>query len=69
MAGQKNEKMKRVSHKGKRRTLSVIEAAEILGISRAGAYRLVKSGELPTIRLGTRVLVTDTIIERLLAGA
>ncbi|HVB01385.1 MAG TPA: helix-turn-helix domain-containing protein [Acidimicrobiales bacterium] len=37
--------------------MSVNEAPEWLGISRAFAYELVARGELPSIRLGRRVLV------------
>lgn len=37
--------------------LTVTEAAELLGISRAFAYELVARGELPSIRLGRRVVV------------
>ncbi|MGE2718032.1 helix-turn-helix domain-containing protein [Mycolicibacterium litorale] len=37
--------------------LSVPHAAQLLGISRAAAYRLVNSGELPVRRLGGRVYV------------
>lgn len=37
--------------------LPVPRAAELLGISRAAAYRLVNSGELPVRRLGGRVYV------------
>jgi excisionase family DNA binding protein len=50
-------------------TLSVEEAAEILGISRAFAYKLVKKDELPTVRLGRRVVVPRRALERLLAAA
>ncbi len=40
--------------------LSVPRAAEILGISRASAYKLADSGELPSRRLGGRIyIVTD----------
>ena len=35
--------------------LAVPRAAQLLGISRAAAYRLVASGELPIRRLGGRV--------------
>src|ERR1700758_3726825 len=35
--------------------LAVPRAAQLLGISRAAAYRLVASGELPVRRLGGRV--------------
>jgi excisionase family DNA binding protein len=37
--------------------LSVEQAATILGISRGLAYEAARRGELPTIKLGRRVLV------------
>ena len=37
--------------------LTVTEAAEILGISRSFAYELCRTGELPALRLGRRVVV------------
>ena len=37
--------------------LAVPHAAKLLGISRAAAYRLVHSGELPVRRLGGRIYV------------
>ena len=40
-----------------RLTLSVTEAAGLLGISRAFAYVLVARGELPSLRFGRRVVV------------
>jgi excisionase family DNA binding protein len=40
-----------------RLTLSVEEAAQVLGISRAHAYELAQQGEIPVIRLGRRILV------------
>jgi excisionase family DNA binding protein len=40
-----------------RLVLTVAEAGELLGISRAFAYELVARGELPVIRLGRRRLV------------
>ena len=40
-----------------RQTLSVAEAAEVLGISRAHAYDCVRSSELPSITLGRRVVI------------
>ncbi|BCI52221.1 hypothetical protein NIIDNTM18_14990 [Mycolicibacterium litorale] len=43
--------------KGHPLLLSVPHAAQLLGISRAAAYRLVNSGELPVRRLGGRVYV------------
>lgn len=49
-----------------RLTMTVEEAAELLGISRAFAYKLVKSEALPHVRLGRRVVVPRTALERLL---
>lgn len=49
-----------------RQTLTVEEAAAILGISRTHAYGLAKRGELPVIRLGCRFVIARTAIEVLL---
>ena len=40
-----------------RATYTIDEAAEILGIARSSAYRAARSGELPTIKIGRRILV------------
>lgn len=40
-----------------RLTYSVATAAEVLGISRALAYELVRSGDIPSLKLGRRVVV------------
>ena len=37
--------------------LSVPEVAKVLGISRAGAYELVRSASFPHIRIGNRIVV------------
>ena len=37
--------------------LSVLEVAAVLGISRAGAYELVKSEGFPSLRIGSRIVV------------
>jgi excisionase family DNA binding protein len=50
----------------KRLTLTVDEAAEILGLSRAFAYEAVRRGEIPSIRIGRRILVPRAALERLL---
>ena len=46
-------------------TLSVEEAARLLGISPGLAYELVHRGELAAIRLGRRILVPRHVIESL----
>jgi excisionase family DNA binding protein len=48
--------------------LAVPRAAALLGISRAAAYRLVKSGELPVRRLGGRVYVVTAGLQELVAS-
>ena len=37
--------------------LSVPEVASVLGISRAGAYELVRSDGFPTLKIGSRIVV------------
>ena len=37
--------------------LSVPEMAAVLGISRAGAYELVRSKGFPTLKIGSRIVV------------
>jgi excisionase family DNA binding protein len=50
----------------KRQTLTVDEAAEILGIGRNSAYEAVRRGEIPAIRLGRRLVVPRHALEQLL---
>ena len=52
---------------GHRLVLTVEEAARLLRISRGLAYEMVKQRALPTIRLGRRILVPRSALERLLA--
>jgi excisionase family DNA binding protein len=40
-----------------RATVSVEEAARLLGLGRSAAYEAARRGELPTRRLGRRLLV------------
>lgn len=48
--------------------LTVSEAAEALGISRSLAYELVARQELPSLRLGRRIVVPRQVVELLLAS-
>ena len=50
-----------------RQTVTVEEAATILGVGRNKAYEAARSGEIPTIRIGRRLLVPRAALERLLA--
>jgi excisionase family DNA binding protein len=40
-----------------RKTLTIPEACEMLGISRCAGYEAAKRGEIPTVRVGKRVIV------------
>jgi excisionase family DNA binding protein len=50
-----------------RLTISVPEAARRLGIGRNQAYECAARGEIPTIRLGKRLLVPVAAFEAMLA--
>ena len=52
-----------------RRTFTVDEVATILGIGRNTAYEVCRNGEIPTIRVGGRILIPRDAIEDLLASA
>lgn len=47
-------------------TITVEEAGRILGISRSAAYRAAKRGEIPTLRIGRRLVVPAAIFFRML---
>lgn len=51
-----------------RKTYTVAEAAVLLGISRAKAYRCVRSGELHALQFGRRIVVPARVIDDLLEG-
>lgn len=51
----------------KRLTLTVTEAADILGISRSLAYEMAKDGRLPTVALDARhYVIPRSTLERML---
>lgn len=50
-------------------TLTVAEAASVLGVSKSTAYELARTGALPAIRLGRRIVVPIRALESLLAAA
>lgn len=58
-----------MEEKPKPQTLSVEEAAVVLGIGRNQAYEGVRTGEIPSIRIGKRLLVPKAALERMLAEA
>ncbi len=51
-----------------RRALSIKEAAQSCGLSRATLYRLIAEGKLTTSKIGARRLVPVGAIDALLSG-
>ncbi len=53
---------------GEKKVLTVDEVAKALGICRALAYRQVRAGIIPSVKVGDRYLVPVTQFEKFLAG-
>ena len=49
-------------------TITVEQAADILGVSRSSAYRAVKNDEIPTFKIGRRLLVPTARLLAMLSG-
>lgn len=49
-------------------TITVEEAAVMLGISRSLAYELVRRGILPHLRLARRIVISRRAVERMIDG-
>ena len=49
--------------------LDVAAAGRLLGLSRNSAYAAVAGGELPSLKIGRRILVPRDALQRLLEGA
>ena len=47
------------------KTVTVQELAELLGISRNHAFRCVARGEIPSVRMGRRLLIPASFLEGL----
>jgi excisionase family DNA binding protein len=47
-------------------TLTVEEAGDALGISRASAYEGVRTGAIPSLRIGRRIVVPTAALRRML---
>jgi excisionase family DNA binding protein len=52
-----------------RLTLTVEQAGALLGISRALAYEMARTGKLPTLRFGKRIVVPRKAIENMLESS
>ncbi len=53
---------------GERLTVSVAEASKLLAISERSVRRAIESGELPSKRVGNRVLLPVPELQRWLCG-
>ena len=51
-----------------RGAVSVEEARHLLGLGRSAAYDAIRSGEIPSVRVGRRLLVPVPALLRLLDG-
>ena len=51
-----------------RATYTIDEVAEILGIGCSSAYQAAQTGEIPTIKVGRRLLVPKVALEHMLAS-
>jgi excisionase family DNA binding protein len=51
-----------------RRTYDIEEAARLLGIGRNQGYEAARRGDIPTIKMGKRLLVPKAALDRLLEG-
>ena len=49
-----------------RKTYKIEEAGRLLGVGRNQAYEAAKRGEIPTIKIGKRLLVPRAALDRLL---
>jgi excisionase family DNA binding protein len=52
-----------------KKTLTIPEAGKELGIGRAAAYEAARRGQIPTIRIGRKLLVPLGALERMLEMA
>ena len=51
-----------------KKTYTVEEVARVLGIGRTAAYEAVRLGTIPSVRIGRRILIPTTALDRLLSG-
>lgn len=49
-----------------RQTYTVSETSTLLGIGRNAAYEAVRRGEIPSIKLGRRLLIPKAVVARML---
>ena len=55
-----------VNNDSKHLVYSVAEAGERLGLSRGLMYEAIRTGQIPSIRIGRRILIPCAALDRLL---
>jgi excisionase family DNA binding protein len=58
-----------ISGTAQQRTYSVTDVARIFGVTPSHVWRLCQRGDLPSIRLGGRILIPRDAVDRILAAA
>ena len=58
-----------MTHSTEAATVTIAEAARILGIGRDTAYGLVRQGVIPSLQLGRRIVVPKVGLDRMLNEA
>jgi excisionase family DNA binding protein len=61
-------KQKASDPKSPKLAYSVAETSRILDLGRMQTYQAVRNGQIPSIRIGRRILVPKAALERLLQG-
>jgi excisionase family DNA binding protein len=51
-----------------RLTYDIVEAGRLLGLGRNASYDAAKAKQIPTIRIGRRLLVPKAALDRMLRG-
>jgi len=49
-------------------TLSVMETAKMLGLSRNSVYEAIRTGRIPSVRFGKRMFVPRVALDRMISG-
>ena len=52
-----------------KKTMTITEAAKVLGIGRNNAYAAARNGDIPTIKIGKRILVPTAPLKKILGEA
>jgi len=58
-----------MQHTSERKTDNIEEARRLLGIARDQAYEAAKSGQIPTNKIGKRLLVPNPVLDPMLPAA